>query len=175
MQHLQIHFDMTAGVGLAQDLTSKLSQNFANSVETDIVGLTPLLFLSTATKKGTPWEGEKLQKLQPATSVADKVVISISNNFTREEERPSSQGASGEICTFRSAIAFCLWWRSLLHGRAALPGESNANTTRSAKWLQETANTAKEVQLREPSNGRRDLEALRSAATPVRQAASGPK
>ena len=98
---------------------------------------------------------KNLQTLQPATSVADKVVISISNNFTREEERPSSQGASGEICTFRSEIAFCSLQRSLPHGRAELPGEANANTTRSAKWLQETANIAKEVQLPEPCNGRR--------------------
>ena len=90
--------------------------------------------------KGTFWERKNLQTLQPATSVADKGVISISNNFTREEGRPSFHG---ERCTCRSAIAFCSLRRSLLHGRAALPGEANANTTRSAKWLQETANHCK--------------------------------
>ena len=151
MQHLHIHLDMTAGVGA----TSKLSQKFANRVETDIVGLTHLLFLSTAAEKAHLASEKKLQTLQPATSVADKVVISISKIFTREEERPFSQGASCERCTYRSAIAFCSWRRSLTHGRAALPGEANANTTRSAKWLQETANTAKKVQLPEPSNGRK--------------------
>ena len=73
-----IHLDVIAGVELAQDLIRKLSQNLAKRVESDIVGLAPLL--STAAiclhDKGSPWIRDNLQELLRAMSVAEEVVIS---------------------------------------------------------------------------------------------------